>query len=358
MKLEKDSLRFRKRRAMHHLTDEAHKLFRDLSGGNPDGIDKVIFYKYFPNSNQFLRLNELSLKWGSLRIDQYTKASQVDKAKKDNSPNYPRLLSELQSLNKEVGNIIREITPLIREKYDIDRKISEQLNQKEKKENEEKHRKQAEEDRKKRLEEAKKLLIPRIRADIDSYFTALQRNFNNAVVMDEYGGVIKDNKFDEFERFLKSRKIINTNFEEEESANREVIYSEFYELCRRIDNENKTGEGSFDPLSYPEDGLEFENWVAVQLEKFGWKAYKSPSSGDQGIDVIGEYDGISLGIQCKLYSDPVGNKAVQECLSGKYYYELNFASVLTNSTYTKSAIELANKTDVQLLHIGDIPLHL
>ena len=81
-------------------------------------------------------------------------------------------------------------------------------------------------------------------------------------------------------------------------------------------------------MSYPEDGLEFENWVAVQLEKFGWKAYKSPSSGDQGIDVIGEYDGISLGIQCKLYSDPVGNKAVQECLSGKYYYELNFASVV------------------------------
>ena len=31
--------------------------------------------------------------------------------------------------------------------------------------------------------------------------------------MDEYGGVIKDNKFDEFERFLRSRKIINTSFE-------------------------------------------------------------------------------------------------------------------------------------------------
>ena len=60
-------------------------------------------------------------------------------------------------------------------------------------------------------------------------------------------------------------------------------------------------------------------------------------------------------IKCKLYSDTVGNKAVQDCLSGKYYYELDFAAVLTNSTYTKSAAELANKTDVQLLHIGDIP---
>ena len=56
------------------------------------------------------------------------------------------------------------------------------------------------------------------------------------------------------------------------------------------------GEGSFDLLRYPEDGLEFENWVAVQLEKFGWSAHKSPCSGDQGINLIGEYDGISLGI--------------------------------------------------------------
>ena len=198
-------------------------------------------------------------------------------------------------------------------------------------------------------------MIPKIRADIDTYFTALQRNFNNAVVLDENGGIVKDNKFDEFERFLRSRKIITTSFEEEESENREVIYSEFSKLCDRIEQENKMGEGVFDASSYPEDGLESEKWVSLQLEKFGWKAYKSPSSGDQGIDVISDFNGISFGIQCKLYLDIVGNKAVQECLSGKCYYELDFAAVLTNSTYTKSAAELANKTSVQLLHIGDIP---
>ena len=49
--------------------------------------------------------------------------------------------------------------------------------------------------------------------------------FYNAVVLVEYGGVVKDNKFEEFERFLRSRKIITTSSEEEESINREVIYS-------------------------------------------------------------------------------------------------------------------------------------
>ena len=49
--------------------------------------------------------------------------------------------------------------------------------------------------------------------------------FYNAVVLVEYGGVVKDNKFEEFERLLRSRKIITTSFEEEESTNREVIYS-------------------------------------------------------------------------------------------------------------------------------------
>ena len=38
----------------------------------------------------------------------------------------------------------------------------------------------------------------------DPYFTALQRNFNYADAMDEYGRIIKDNKFDEFESFLRS----------------------------------------------------------------------------------------------------------------------------------------------------------
>ncbi len=319
---------------MHHLDNYARSLFRDLSGGKAEGIDKDIFNKYFPSSDRFLRLNELSLKWRAL----------IERRENENNPKYPKSLSELQSLNKEIGDIIREITPLIREKHEVDKKISEELDRKRKREREEYRKKKAEE-----------ILIPKIRKDIDTYFSALQRNFNNAVVMDEYGGVIKDNKFNEFERFLLSRKIINCSFEEELSENREVIFNEFSKLCHRIEKENKREGGLFDPLSYPKDGLEFEKWVADQLEKFGWQAYKSPSSGDQGIDVIGEFNGISLGIQCKLYSDPVGNKAVQECLSGKYYYELDFAGVLTNSTYTKSAIELAKKTDIQLLHVGDIP---
>lgn len=53
-------------------------------------------------------------------------------------------------------------------------------------------------------------------------------------------------------------------------------------------------------------------------------------------------------IQCKLYSAPVGNKAVQEVHAGKAHYQCDVGVVATNSTFTKAAVELAETTDTLL----------
>lgn len=96
-------------------------------------------------------------------------------------------------------------------------------------------------------------------------------------------------------------------------------------------------------------GVYFENIACHLLEANGFENIRNtPASGDYGIDILAEKDGISYAIQCKCYSNKIGNKAVQEAFSGKQFYNCMVAVVLTNSHFTKSAIETAKATNVLL----------
>jgi hypothetical protein len=59
-----------------------------------------------------------------------------------------------------------------------------------------------------------------------------------------------------------------------------------------------------------------------------------------------------------LYSTPVGNDAVQEVFAGMNYYECDHAVVVTNNSFTKSAIDLSEKLKVELLHYNDLIVFL
>lgn len=97
------------------------------------------------------------------------------------------------------------------------------------------------------------------------------------------------------------------------------------------------------------DGFYFERYCAQLLLKNGFsKAEVTQGSGDFGVDILAEKDNITYAIQCKCYSNPVGNKAVQEAYSGKEFYKCMVAAVLTNSTFTRAAEETAKQTRVLL----------
>jgi len=48
-------------------------------------------------------------------------------------------------------------------------------------------------------------------------------------------------------------------------------------------------------------------------------------------------------MQAKYYTNPVGNKAIQEVVAAIPFYGANKGMVATNSPFTKSAIALAEK---------------
>jgi len=102
------------------------------------------------------------------------------------------------------------------------------------------------------------------------------------------------------------------------------------------------------------DGHEFEDWVAKTFVIAGWDAEVTVASGDQGVDVLARREGKVLAVQCKFYSQPVGNKAVQEVYSGKVHYQADVAAVVSNAGYTESAKALAQSTGVLLLAPRDI----
>ncbi|MBR1382317.1 MAG: restriction endonuclease [Ruminococcus sp.] len=138
--------------------------------------------------------------------------------------------------------------------------------------------------------------------------------------------------------FLKTNYVpLNVDNESHEEAQLgKVSYASSHSILEAVDNMSS-------------HGLDFELFTVDILKKNGFEEAKATqSSGDYGIDVIAKKDGISYAIQCKCYSKPVGNKAVQEAYSGKSFYDCMIAVVFTNNYFTKAAKETAQRTNVLL----------
>lgn len=125
--------------------------------------------------------------------------------------------------------------------------------------------------------------------------------------------------------------------------NHKIIKS--VKLKYNIEISNSKIPVSFDNM----EGHEFEYFCADVLRSNGFTNIEvTKGSGDQGIDILAEKDGIKYAIQCKCYNSDIGNKAVQEAFSGKTFYNCHVAVVMTNRYFTPAAKQLAEKNGVIL----------
>ena len=101
------------------------------------------------------------------------------------------------------------------------------------------------------------------------------------------------------------------------------------------------------------EGLDFEYFCAELLKRHGFiEVEVTKGSGDYGVDILAEKDGVTYGIQCKCYQEAVGVKAVQETYAGKEYYALMVGAVMTNQYFTAPAVEAAKKLRILLWDRG------
>lgn len=101
------------------------------------------------------------------------------------------------------------------------------------------------------------------------------------------------------------------------------------------------------------EGREFEYYCADLLRRAGFLEVEvTRGSGDYGIDILAERDGVTYAIQCKRYDGPVGVKAVQEAYAGRDYYDRMVGAVMTNQYFTRPAVEVAQKLKILLWDRG------
>lgn len=103
------------------------------------------------------------------------------------------------------------------------------------------------------------------------------------------------------------------------------------------------------------EGHEFEFFCADLLRDRGFVEVEvTRGSGDYGIDILAEKDGVTYAIQCKRYGTPVGVKAIQEAYAGRDYYDRMVGAVMTNQYFTSPAVEAAGKLKILLWDGGDL----
>ena len=101
-------------------------------------------------------------------------------------------------------------------------------------------------------------------------------------------------------------------------------------------------------------GEDYEIYCGRILQEAGWNVEQTQASNDQGVDLIAQIENFKVCIQCKRYSNPVGNKAVQEVIAGKAFYNGTHAVVVSNAGFTKAAKNLAEPADVLLISDTDL----
>lgn len=98
-------------------------------------------------------------------------------------------------------------------------------------------------------------------------------------------------------------------------------------------------------------GQDFEKLLCRLFEAMGYTVQLVGKSGDQGGDLIANKVEERILIQAKRYTnaDTVGNEAIQQAVAAKKYYDCNKCMVVTCSSFTPAAIELAKVDEVELI---------
>jgi|GEM_PF-2519920 len=178
---------------------------------------------------------------------------------------------------------------------------------------------------------------------VERYFNIDTIDQDNQNTAGDFIYYLMDNHkfFDNENYFLCYGEFLTAYFQEKENQK----YKNFKK--KLTVKEEKKSEICIDDIDLM-SGHEFEYYISNLFSNLGYRSEVTKKSGDQGIDVICEKNGKRLGIQTKCYAAAVGNSAIQEVVAGKSFYKLDKVMVITNSYFTKSAMELASSNEVIL----------
>lgn len=186
---------------------------------------------------------------------------------------------------------------------------------------------------------------------IKKHFNTLLMKYNQKVYKDDYGNYIFDDWNKEIDYFIRNIAPDDEKHEYWEEIFFAIRKDKFNKYWNELIEEYSETEQTHMRSIVVKNGIDYEYYVEKYLENMGYLVKRTPKTGDQGVDLIAEKDGIRKAIQCKYYSKPVGNKAVQEVIAGANFYQCSSAAVISNSSFTKSAKQLAENSNIELFSL-------
>lgn len=139
-----------------------------------------------------------------------------------------------------------------------------------------------------------------------------------------------------------------------------VIVKRVGKLCTSVENTNKALE-SIGYTSIPTtsveiakslqklSGAEFEEYVANVFRKKGYQVEITNISGDHGIDLLMQKGKEKIAVQCKRWSDPVGEGVVRDFYGSLLHQGAKLGCIIATTTYSDHAKEFAQGKPIKLI---------
>ena len=101
-------------------------------------------------------------------------------------------------------------------------------------------------------------------------------------------------------------------------------------------------------------GIEFEQELAKLFRARGYHVQFTPTTGDQGIDLIARKNGKTTVVQCKAYKHPVGPAVARELYGSMVAYGANDAILACTGGFTKGVEEFVQRRPIKLISVSDL----
>ena len=192
----------------------------------------------------------------------------------------------------------------------------------------------------------------------DATYNAITKNYGSVLnnFVDQFGRAKAKEAAFTYQQYGFTRERLTYVQDDLEKHGVVLSIKDFYRILRRFIDERErnftlksvhsVAARRFDDL----DGTGFEALLKRLYEGNGYTAQLTGKTGDQGGDLVVVRDDAKKVIQAKLRRNmTVGNDAVQQVVAAKAIYNCPAAVVITNSTFTPEAEELARIHGVELV---------
>lgn len=163
-----------------------------------------------------------------------------------------------------------------------------------------------------------------------------------------YENEYKDYYLELFEKLLIENKIHCNKEKLIEHIAKVRKDMEIYNFERKLKTSKNKKINSIKQLDYM-NGYQFQSFLNALFEKIGYIVEKTNLSHDQGADLLISKFGEKTIVQAKRHKENVNNRAIQEVTAALKHYKADKGIVVITSSFTKSAIELAESNNIELI---------